>query len=64
MNQVNPRPDLNEDNKSVISSFEHIDNEIGHWCTDSYIIANRISKLYKGQDDDIFIFSRERSISE
>ena len=64
MNQVNPRPDLNEDNKSVISSFEHIDYGLGHWCTDSYIIANRISKLYKGQDDDIFIFSRERSISE
>ena len=65
MNQVDPRPHLNEDDKSVISSFEHIDHEDkGHWCTDSYTIANRISKLYKGQDDDIFIFSRERSISE
>jgi len=60
----NPDPILNEVNRSVIASYELIDEKIGYWCTKSFEITNRMSKLYKGQDDDIFIFSRVNSTSE
>ena len=48
MNEVNPDPIMNENKKSVIASFEHIDNEAGFWCTESFTVTNRISRLYKG----------------
>ena len=58
MNEVNPDPIMNENKKSVIASFEHIDNEAGFWCTESFTVTNRISRLYKGVEDEIYIFSR------
>ena len=64
MNEVNPDPISNENKKSVIASFEHIDNESGFWCRESFTITNRMSRLYKGQDGDIYIFSRAGPTSE
>ena len=64
MKEVNPEPILNENKKSVIASFEHIDDEAGFWCTESFTITNRISRLYKGQDSEIYLFSRAGPTSE
>ena len=64
MEQVNPDAAGNQVNKSIISSYEHIDDESGYCCTKSFTIANRFSRLYKGQDGDIYIFAREHPITE
>lgn len=48
MEQINPDPILNKDNKSVIASFEALESEKGFWCKESFTITNRMSKLYKG----------------
>ena len=64
MEGVNPDPLRNEFNKSTVASFEHINNEKGYWCTKSYDIVNRISRLYKGQDGHIFTFSSVTPISK
>lgn len=58
MDQVNADPVLNEANISEIASYELIDGESGYWCAESFTISNRISKLYKGSDGHVFIFSR------
>ena len=64
MEQVNPDAAGNQLNKSIISSYEHIDDESGYCCTKSFTITNRFSRLYKGQDGDIYIFAREHPITE
>ena len=64
MKEVNPDPILNENKKSVIASFEHVDDGTGFWCTESFTITNRISRLYKGQDNEIYLFSRAGPTSE
>ena len=47
MNQVDPDPVLNENKKSVIASFEHLNQEKDeYWCKEAFTIAKRISKLY------------------
>ena len=62
MNQINPDPSANELNKSTIACYEYTDNN--YYCTQSFTIANRMSKLYTGQDGDVFIFSRDRPTTD
>ena len=66
MSEISPDPIVNESNKSVIASFELINNESGFWCTESFTISNRMSRLYEGSDGDSFIFTKvnPRSKSE
>ena len=42
----------------------HAEEVYENWCTETFTIANRMSKLYLGQDNDIFIFSRDRTVPE
>ena len=64
MDQVNPDPIVNKLNKSIISIFEHNDDEIGYWCKRSFTISNRISKFYEGQDGQNYIFARESPVAD
>ena len=40
------------------------ERDFENWCSATFTIANRMSKLYLGQDDDIFIFARDRTVPE